>query len=270
MGRQDAAPRDPLRGRGGPATLRGRGARDCLGHPVHVHARAAVPVGGVRASPGQPNSGAGALVHRAGHVHLCRRCIRARPPGPGPGRPQSSFNQGNCRAAICMSTATIPARRLASVRAPRRLLITLASSTACGSAPSSSTSTSPCFACPRMTISPICLRGEPASASAALPAGRRRSVAQRGRRALATHRRGAHAPVARRSLLARGRLERSVLGAPLRLNCAPCSAPGPSCGAGRRGSVFRAAARRSARRVTSQAGSARLLQQARCSHHPWD
>lgn len=90
MGRQDAAPRDPLRGRGGPATLRGRGARNCLGHPVHVHARAAVPVGGVRASPGQPNSGAGALVHRAGHVHLCRRCIRARPPAPR-ARPATVF-----------------------------------------------------------------------------------------------------------------------------------------------------------------------------------
>ena len=80
MGRQGAAPRHPLRGRVGSTTVRGRGARHRHGHPFHFHGRPGFPDGVVPASPGQPDSGAGAPVHRAGHVHLCRRCSRARLP----------------------------------------------------------------------------------------------------------------------------------------------------------------------------------------------
>ena len=129
--------------------------------------------------------------------------------------------QGNCKVATCIFTATIPARSLAFGRAPRNPSTTRASSTPCGSARWSSTLTSQYFACPRLRIWPICLLGAPARAHAVLRAGRGRSVSQGGRRTPATHRRGARAPVARRRVLARGCLGRSLGGPPLRLACAP-------------------------------------------------
>ena len=100
MGRQGAAPRNSLRGRVGRTTARGRGARHRRGHPVHFHGRPGVVVGVVPASPGQPDPGAGAPVHSAGHVHFCRRCMCARLPAPagsfGPSSPLRSGELQGC------------------------------------------------------------------------------------------------------------------------------------------------------------------------------